>query len=118
MSIVKSAQLLNVGRCEGGLPMATFERLEPYVGKPTSTVLMGLGSGNGPWLPDQCCKCHEADDYWKNNHRTRLILSCLKSRVTQHGEDALSHSGMRKTLAFILMFIEAVPIPSPAISQL
>ena len=52
MSIVKSAQLLNVGRCEGGLPMATFERLEPYVGKPTSTVLMGLGSGNGPWLPD------------------------------------------------------------------
>jgi hypothetical protein len=30
----------------------------------------------------------------------------------------LSHSGMRKTLAFILMFIEAVPIPSPAISQL
>ena len=52
MSIVKSAQLLNVGRCEGGLPMATFERLEPYVGKPTSTVLMGLGSGNGLWLPD------------------------------------------------------------------
>ena len=52
MSIVKSAQLPNVGRCEGGLPMATFERLEPYVGKPTSTVLMGLGSGNGPWLPD------------------------------------------------------------------
>ena len=52
MSIVKSAQLPNVGRCGGGLPMATFERLEPYVGKPTSTVLMGLGSGNGPWLPD------------------------------------------------------------------
>ena len=52
MSIVKSAQLPNVGRCEGGLPMATFERLEPYVGKPTSTVLMGLGSGNGAWLPD------------------------------------------------------------------
>ena len=46
MSIVKSAQLLNVGRCEGGLPMATFERLEPYVGKPTSPVLMGLGYGN------------------------------------------------------------------------
>ena len=53
MSIVKSAQLPDVGRCEGGLPMATFERLEPYVGKPTSTVLMGLGSGNGPWLPDE-----------------------------------------------------------------
>ena len=52
MSIVKSEKLPNVGRCEGGLPKATFERLEPYVGKPTSTVLMGLGSGNGPWLPD------------------------------------------------------------------
>ena len=47
MSIVKSAQLPDVGRCEGGLPMATFERLEPYVGKPTSTVLMGLRSGKG-----------------------------------------------------------------------
>jgi hypothetical protein len=34
--------------------MATFERLEPYVRKPTSTVIMGLGSGNGPWLPDVC----------------------------------------------------------------
>ena len=53
MSIVKSAQLPNVGRCEGGLPMATFERLEPYVGKPTSPVLMGLGYGNVPWLPDR-----------------------------------------------------------------
>jgi len=26
MSIVKSAQLPNVGRCGGGLPMATFEK--------------------------------------------------------------------------------------------
>lgn len=54
MSIVKSAQLPNVGRCEGGLSKATLERLEPYVGKPTSTVLMGLGYGNVPWLPDSC----------------------------------------------------------------
>jgi len=54
MSIVKSTQLPHVGSCEGGLLKATFERLEPYVGKPTSPVLMGLGCGNVPWLPDQC----------------------------------------------------------------
>ena len=35
-----------------GCRKATFERLEPYVGKPTSPVLMGLGYGNVPWLPD------------------------------------------------------------------
>jgi hypothetical protein len=52
MSIVKSAQPQDVGSCDGGLPKATFERLEPYVGEPTSTVHMGLGSGNGLWLPD------------------------------------------------------------------
>jgi hypothetical protein len=46
ISIVKSAHLPNVGCCEGGLSMATLERLEPYVGKPTSTILMSLGSGN------------------------------------------------------------------------
>jgi hypothetical protein len=45
MSIVKSAQLPNVGRCGGGLPMATFERLEPYVGKPTSTVVCPVKAG-------------------------------------------------------------------------
>ena len=32
---------------------AAYERLEPYVGKLTSTVLMGLGFSNEPWLPDQ-----------------------------------------------------------------
>ena len=48
--IVKSAQLQ--GSCEGGCLKATLERLEPYVGKLTSTVLMGLGFSNEPWLPD------------------------------------------------------------------
>jgi hypothetical protein len=67
MSIVKSAQLPNVGRCGGGLPMATFERLEPYVGKPTSTVLMGLGSGNGLWLPDHF-RCLEKNGYSRKKH--------------------------------------------------
>ena len=71
MGIVKSAQLPNVGCCEGGLLMATFERLEPYVGKPTSTVLMGLGSGNGPWLPD----CRIDTDY-----HTRFLLVIIERR--------------------------------------
>jgi len=31
---------------------AAYERLEPCVGKLTSTVLMGLGFSNEPWLPD------------------------------------------------------------------
>ncbi len=31
---------------------AAYERLEPCVGKPTSTVLMGLGFSNEPRLPD------------------------------------------------------------------
>jgi hypothetical protein len=30
---------------------AAYERLEPCVGKLTSTVLTGLGFSNGPWLP-------------------------------------------------------------------
>jgi hypothetical protein len=38
--------MLSVGSCEGGCLNGTFERLEPYVGKPTSPVLMGLGYGN------------------------------------------------------------------------
>jgi len=48
MSIVKSAQLPNVGRCEGGLPMATFERLEPYVGNRPVRFLWGLGPVTDP----------------------------------------------------------------------
>ncbi|MGD1076631.1 MAG: hypothetical protein ABR903_11225 [Thermodesulfovibrionales bacterium] len=35
-----------------GCGKAAFERLEPCVGKLTSTVLMGLGLSNEPWLPD------------------------------------------------------------------
>lgn len=31
-----------------------FERLEPYEGKLSRTVLRGLGSGNTPRLPDNC----------------------------------------------------------------
>jgi hypothetical protein len=72
MSIVKSAQLPNVGRCGGGLPMATFERLEPYVGKPTSTVLMGLGSGNGLWLPDRFYQYREFSDSIKSGLKLRV----------------------------------------------
>jgi hypothetical protein len=36
-----------------GCLKAALERLEPCVGKLTSTVLMGLGFRNEPWLPDQ-----------------------------------------------------------------
>ncbi len=36
-----------------GCLKAASERLEPCVGKLTSTVLMGLGFSNEPWLPDQ-----------------------------------------------------------------
>ncbi len=36
-----------------GCLKAALERLEPCVGKLTSTVLMGLGFSNEPWLPDQ-----------------------------------------------------------------
>ena len=35
-----------------GCLKAALERLEPCVGKLTSTVLMGLGFRNEPWLPD------------------------------------------------------------------
>ena len=35
-----------------GCLKAAFEGLEPCVGKLTSTVLMGLGFSNEPWLPD------------------------------------------------------------------
>ncbi|MGO9612943.1 MAG: hypothetical protein ACLPX5_07910, partial [Dissulfurispiraceae bacterium] len=41
-----------VGRCVTGRRKAAYERLEPYVGKLTRTVLMGLGFSNEPWLPD------------------------------------------------------------------
>ena len=50
--IVKSAQLTTVGSCEGGCRKAAYERLEPCVGKLTSTVLMGLGLRDEPRLPD------------------------------------------------------------------
>jgi len=35
-----------------GCLKTALERLEPCVGKLTSTVLMGLGFSNEPWLPD------------------------------------------------------------------
>ena len=38
-----------------GYLKAALERLEPCVGKLTSTVLMGLGFSNEPWLPDHLC---------------------------------------------------------------
>ena len=61
-----------------GYRKVTLERLEPYVGKPTRPVLMGLGYGNVPWLPDRNRKwirCRIIKPYWN-----KLFISGNKHR--------------------------------------
>ena len=65
MSIVKATVLPIGGNCEAGLRLkAALGRLEPCVRKLTSTVLMGLGFSNEPWLPDHICRLADVAGFW------------------------------------------------------
>src|SRR5215217_3750200 len=75
------------GTEEGPKPSApSFRcpRLEPYDGKPSRTVLRGLGGRKAPWLPDR----FRAGEYDRSELQRRLIpLQARLGRLLHRGQE-------------------------------
>jgi transposase IS66 family protein len=64
-------------------PSLRCPRLEPYDGKPSRTVLRGLGGRKAPWLPDH----FRAGEFGREELQRRLIpLQARMGRLLRRGE--------------------------------
>lgn len=70
-----------------GCPATALSRLEQYAGKLASTVLRGLGSGNGAWLLDKVPEA-ERDDITNATQFIAVMTAAVKKPRSLGSEPA------------------------------